>query len=271
MAARLAGSAQYFDHDVRAATSSVNFVTAHDGFTLEDTVSYSKKHNHANGEDNRDGHAHNASDNCGVEGPTDDPDVRARRMRRKRNMIATLMLSQGTPMMLAGDEVSNSQGGNNNAYCQDNSTGWVDWPEQGDPFFDVCAKAIAFRKAHPVLRQRRFLHSRSRLTDNEPDLFWRQTNGKPMRQSDWDDPELKCLVAEMRMASGTPEYVEREGALLIVLNAGNAVKVSLPRAPKAHHWVRRFDTSADDVTGHFEGSEVSENSVAVFVLEERPA
>ena len=266
MASRLSGSAQFFDHDGRAATSSVNFLTAHDGFTLHDTVSFSKKHNQANGEDNRDGHSHNASDNCGVEGITDDPDVIAKRARRKRNMIATLMLSQGTPMMLAGDEVSNTQDGNNNAYCQDNEIGWIDWPQYGDPFFAVCQKAIAFRKAHPILRQRRFLHSRSRLVDGEQDLFWRQTNGKPMRQADWDNPELKTLVAEMRMASGSPEYVKREGALLIVLNAGGATDITLPK-PK-NRWVRRFDTSQDAVTGEFDGTKVAAESVVVFVLED---
>ena len=125
VAARLSGSAQFFDHDGRSATSSLNFLTAHDGFTLQDTVSYSEKNNLANGENNRDGHSNNHSDNMGVEGATDDPEILAARIRRKRNSIATLMLSQGTPMMLAGDELSNSQGGNNNAYCQDNEIGWV--------------------------------------------------------------------------------------------------------------------------------------------------
>ena len=271
MAARLSGSAQFFDHDGRAATSSVNFLTAHDGFTLQDTVSYLTKHNEANGEDNKDGHSHNASDNFGVEGPSDDLEIQAKRTRRKRNLIATLMLSQGTPMMLAGDEVSNSQGGNNNAYCQDSEIGWIDWPAEGDPFFAVCQNAIAFRKAHPILRQRRFLHSRSRLTDGEPDLFWRQANGKAMRQADWDDPELKIIVAEMRMASGSPEYVKREGALLIVLNAGEATEIKLPKYPKNNAWVRRFDTAEDDMTGNFDGTLIADNSVVVFVLEEQDA
>ena len=156
VAERLVGSAPYFDHDGRAATSSLNFLTAHDGFTLHDTVSYNEKHNAANGEDNRDGHGNNHSDNMGVEGPTDDPAIKAARMRRKRNMMATLMLSQGTPMILAGDELSNSQGGNNNTYCQDNEIGWINWPEKEDPFFDFCQKAIAFRKMHPLLRQNGF-------------------------------------------------------------------------------------------------------------------
>ena len=267
VAERLVGSAPYFDHDGRAATSSLNFLTAHDGFTLQDTVSYNAKNNLANGEDDRDGHSNNHSDNMGVEGPTDDPEISAARMRRKRNLMATLLLSQGTPMILAGDELSNSQGGNNNAYCQDNEIGWVNWPEEGDPFFTFCQQAIAFRKMHPLLRQTRFLHSRQRLVDGEPDLFWRQSNGDPMRQEDWDNPDLDTLVAEMRMASGSPEYVKREGALLVVLNRGDAVEIAPPDLPSGDTWVRRFDTSQDDAIKVTLGMLVAADSVVVFSQE----
>ncbi|MEJ6813102.1 MAG: glycogen debranching protein GlgX [Octadecabacter sp.] len=264
IAARLAGSAEFFDHDGRAATSSLNFLTAHDGFTLQDTVSYASKHNLANQEDDRDGHSDNHSDNMGVEGPTDDPAITAARIRRKRNMIATLMLSQGTPMMLAGDELSNSQDGNNNAYCQDNEIGWVTWPDEDDPFFDFCKQAIAFRRMHPLLRQKRFLHSRKRLVDGEPDLFWRRSNGEPMRQSDWDNPDLDILIAEMRMASGTPEYVHREGALLVVLNRGKALTITPPTLPDGGVWVRRFDTSQEDAIKVTDGTDVAADCVVVF-------
>lgn len=267
MAARLSGSAQFFDHDGRQATSSLNFLTAHDGFTLHDTVSYSEKHNTANGEDNRDGHSDNHSDNMGHEGPTDDPAILAARTRRKRNMIATLMLSQGTPMMLAGDELSNTQGGNNNVYCQDNDIGWVTWPDQNDPFFTFCQQAIAFRRMHPLLRQRRFLHSRNRLIDGEPDLFWRRADGEAMQQADWDNPDLKTIVAEMRMASGTPEYVQRQGALLVVLNGGDAVDISPPPLPTGVTWVRRFDTSQDDAIAVTPGMHVPADAVVVFSQE----
>ena len=269
MAARLSGSAQFFDHEGRSATSSLNFLTAHDGFTLHDTVSYNEKHNLANGEDNRDGHSNNHSDNMGVEGPTDDPAIIAARTRRKRNLIATLMLSQGTPMLLAGDELSNSQGGNNNVYCQDNEIGWVNWPEEGDPFFAFCQQAISFRRMHPLLRQRRFLHSQRRVIDGEPDLFWRRTNGDAMRQEDWDNPDLKTIVAEMRMASGTPDYVQREGALLVVLNAGGAVDIVPPKLPKGDAWVRRFDTSQDDAIAVTPGMHVPADSVVVFSHEKQ--
>ena len=261
---RVTGSARQFDHSGRSAHSSVNFLTAHDGFTLQDTVSYDSKHNLDNGENNRDGHSNNHSDNMGVEGSTDDAGIIAARTRRKRNLIATLMLSQGTPMLLAGDELSNSQNGNNNAYCQDNEIGWVNWPETTDPFFDFCKQAIAFRKMHPLLRQKRFLHSRQRLTDGEPDLFWRRANGEPMRQADWDNPDLDIIVAEMRMASGAPEYVRREGALLVVLNRGKGVTIKAPELPEGEAWVRRFDTSQDDAIKVTKGMRVAANTVVVF-------
>lgn len=267
MAGRLAGSAQFFDHDGRSSTSSLNFLTAHDGFTLEDTVSFSEKNNMANGENNRDGHSNNHSDNMGVDGPTDDPLIQSARIRRKRNLIATLMLSQGTPMILAGDELSNTQGGNNNTYCQDNEIGWVSWPEKEDPFFTFCQQAISFRKMHPLLRQSRFLHSRKRLIDGEPDLFWRRTNGEPMRQADWDNPNLDIIVAEMRMASGSPEYVQREGALLIVLNRGAAVEITPPELPEDDTWVRRFDTSQSDAIKVTQGMHVDADAVVVFSQE----
>lgn len=264
MAKRLVGSALHFDHSGRPATSSLNFLTAHDGFTLHDTVSYNVKHNLANGEDDRDGHSNNHSDNMGVEGASDDPAIIAARNRRKRNLMATLMLSQGTPMILAGDELSNSQGGNNNVYCQDNDIGWVNWPDENDPFFTFCKQAVEFRNMHPLLRQKRFLHSRQRSIDGEPDLFWRQSNGDPMRQEDWDNPDLDILVAEMRMASGTPEYVQREGALLLVLNRGGVVDIVPPVLPKGDTWVRRFDTSQENAIQVIDGMQVAADAVVVF-------
>ena len=267
LAARLSGSAQYFDHDGRSPFASVNFVTAHDGFTLMDTVSYSEKHNEANGEENRDGHSHNASDNMGVEGPTDDTAILEARARRRRNLMATMLFSQGIPMILSGDEIGNSQGGNNNAYCQDSEIGWVDWSDPDTDFLEFCQKAIAFRKSQPILHQRLFLHSQERAVDGLPDLFWQSTDGTPMSQADWDDPTQKTLVAEMRMASGSPEYVDRKGALTIVLNAGPAVDVVLKTPPKGTAWVRRFDTAEPDVVGAFEGTHIAENSVVVFVQE----
>ncbi|CTQ49493.1 glycogen debranching protein GlgX [Jannaschia donghaensis] len=267
MAAGLSGSAPQFDHDGRAATASVNLLTAHDGFTLADLVSYSQKRNAANGEDNRDGHSDNHSDNMGHEGPTDDADIRAARIRRRRNMIATLMFSQGTPLLLAGDEIGNGQDGNNNTYCQDGPIGWIDWATRDDSFMDFCRAAIAFRAAHPILRQRRFLHARERLTDGTPDLFWRRPDGAEMTQADWDDADYPLVIAEMRMASNTPGYVDREDAILAVLNRGPDVDIALPDLPSGDHWVRRFDTAADDPTDAPDSTAIAADSIAVFVSE----
>lgn len=243
LSARLTGSARQFDHSGRTAYSSVNLLTAHDGFTLADVVSYNAKHNHANGEGNRDGHGENFSDNFGVEGPSDAPKVIAARARRRRNMMATLLLSQGTPMILAGDELGHSQGGNNNAYNQDNPTTWIDWSKTDDDFLAFTRHLIAFRKAHPILRQRLFLHSQERLADGLEDLFWRRSDGAPMAESDWADPKLRILCAELRTASGSPPYAVREDAIFLVFNAGDAVSVTLPDAPEGKAWLLCIDTS----------------------------
>jgi isoamylase len=243
LAMRLSGSALKFDHDARPATSSVNFLTAHDGFTLMDVVSYDHKHNDANGEDNRDGHSENHSDNMGHEGPSDDPALIAARAQRRRNMMATLLLSQGTPMILAGDELGNSQGGNNNAYAQDNPVGWIDWDGADPEFLAFCQQIIAFRKQHPILRQSRFLHSRNRATDGKEDIFWRRADGGPMTEADWTDPGLRHVAVEMRTASGTPEYAVLEYAIFAVFNVGAALTVTLPDPPPGQRWVRHVDTA----------------------------
>jgi isoamylase len=273
LARRVAGSSLKFDHNGRHATSSVNFLTAHDGFTLMDLVSYAQKHNHANGEDNRDGHSDNHSDNLGVEGPSDDPAIIAARARRRRNMLATLMLSQGTPLLLAGDELGNSQGGNNNAYAQDNPVGWVDWgPDlQGtDPgFLAFVRDLVAFRRSHPILRQTRFLHARSRAMDGKEDLFWRRADGRMMTEADWCDHSLRFLAVEMRTASGTPEYAALEYAIFAAFNAGPACKVTLPDPPPGRGWVRRLDTARPGARPRSAPCRtlVQSQSVVAFVLE----
>lgn len=245
LAERLTGSAVQFDHSGRPATASVNMLTAHDGFTLADVVSFTERHNMANGEDNRDGHGENYSDNFGIEGATDDAQVIAARARRRRNMLATLLLCQGTPMLLGGDEIGNSQTGNNNAYCQDNPTGWIDWASADRPFQTFTRDMIAFRKAHPILRQTRFLHARERRVDGVEDLFWRRADGAPMAHADWQDPTLAILCAEMRMASGTPAYAQREDALFLVFHAGSEpCDVRLPNPPDGFGWTHRLDSGA---------------------------
>ncbi len=245
LSTRLTGSAWQFDHSGRSAGSSVNFLTAHDGFTLADVVSYEAKHNEANGEDNKDGHGENFSDNLGVEGPSDDTGILAARARRRRNMMATLLLSQGTPMILAGDELGHSQDGNNNAYNQDNPTTWIDWSQVDHTFFEFTRHLIAFRKAHPILRQTRFLHSEERIADGLEDLFWRRPDGALMEDEDWADTELRIICAEMRTASGTPAYAAHEGAIFVVFNAGEATDVTLPAPPTGKTWALCVDTSSD--------------------------
>jgi glycogen operon protein len=275
LAMRISGSALKFDHDGRPATSSVNFLTAHDGFTLMDVVSYREKHNEANGEGNRDGHSENHSDNLGVEGPTKDPGVQAARARRRRNLMATLLLSQGTPMILAGDELGNSQNGNNNAYAQDNPIGWVDWEGADEAFLQFCRDLIAFRQRSPILRQRRFLHSRPRSIDGKVDLFWRRADGELMTEADWCNPHQRLIAAEMRVASGTPDYLlraHREDALFLVFNVGEAQLVFLPDVPLDRGWVLQLDTARPGVkpTRISRAVKVAANSVAVLALEAVP-
>ena len=162
-ASRITGSSDLYAHSGRRPFASINFVIAHDGFTLRDLVSYNEKHNEANGEDNRDGESHNRSWNCGVEGPTDDPEILALRARQQRNLIATLLLSQGVPMLAHGDEISRTQGGNNNVYCQDNEIAWVDWdldvPQR--QLLEFTRAVVALRRDHPVFRRRRFFAGRA--------------------------------------------------------------------------------------------------------------
>ncbi len=238
LAKRLLGSAERFDHSGRAATSSVNFVTAHDGFTLEDVVSYDAKHNEANGEGNRDGHNDNHSSNMGVEGATKDAAILAARAQRKRNLLATLFLSQGTPMLLGGDEIGNSQGGNNNAYAQDNETGWVTWAGADLALAAFVARLTALRSTHPVLRQRRFLHARPR-EDGLHDVIWRKANGTVPSDADWNDPAFRCVGVELRMASEGSTV--SSDVIFALFNAGDEVALTLPDTAPA--WELLLDTS----------------------------
>ena len=245
----LTGSARQFDHSGRSATSSVNFLTAHDGFTLHDLVSYAQRHNAANGEDNRDGHGENLSDNMGVEGLSDDAAICAARARRRRNMLATLMLSQGTPMLLAGDEIGNSQGGNNNAYAQDNPIGWLDWDSADPDMSAFTAALIGFRRDHPVLRQDGFLHGQNRAKDGARDLVWWREDGAEMTPPDWHDSARRILCAELRGAAHAPSDSAVMAALFVVLNAGAALDVALPPAPDGQVWVCQLDSGAGATPG----------------------
>ncbi|WP_299631391.1 glycogen debranching protein GlgX [uncultured Roseobacter sp.] len=241
LGARLLGSAGEFDRGGRRAWSSVNFLAAHDGFTLADITRYSKRHNEANKEGNQDGHNANHSDNCGVEGPSDDPAVTALRQRRQRNMLATLFLSQGTPMILAGDEIGNTQDGNNNAYCQDNEIAWLDWTQADAEMTAFVAELSALRRAHPVLRQSRFLHAALRAADGQPDVEWMDFQGHPLN---WRDPGLSSLCLMLRASAEAPETMDHDDAVFVIFNrADTSAEVQIPACAKGAHWCVGLDTS----------------------------
>jgi isoamylase len=185
LAYRLTGSSDLYATTGRRPSASINFITAHDGFTLRDLVSYNEKHNEANGEGNRDGESHNRSWNCGVEGPTDDPEVNALRARQQRNFLATLVLSQGIPMLLGGDEMGRTQGGNNNAYCQDSEISWFDWEHVDEDLLQFTARLIAFRREHPVFRRRRWFLGSAIHGEGVQDIGWFKPDGQEMGEGDW--------------------------------------------------------------------------------------
>ena len=241
MAERLLGSAGTFDRNGRRSWSSVNFVACHDGFTLADVTAYSEKHNEANGEDNRDGHQENYSDNCGEEGETEDTEIHLRREQRRRNLLTTVFLAQGTPMLLAGDEIGASQQGNNNAYCQDNAISWVDWSAADHVFLGFLRKAIAFRKAHPCLRQSWFLHGGKRQQDGEQDAKWLGLRGG---QVNWRDPGLKGFCLVLRQSAEAPAYATDGDVVVLAFNGSDkAVTTRLPAPPEGRVWVRALDTA----------------------------
>ncbi|SFM64290.1 glycogen debranching protein GlgX [Variovorax sp. OV329] len=249
---RLAGSQDIYGWSGKKPHASINFVTAHDGFTLHDLVSYNDKHNEANGEDNRDGNSNNLSWNCGAEGPTDDPEVNALRERQKRNLLATLLLSQGVPMLLAGDERGNTQGGNNNVYCQDNETSWIDWtPEpKAEALRDFVARLLALRRRHPSFRRRSFF--RGKLADQSPakDVVWLRPDGQEMSPPDWDDPHARCLgmlfSGNGLIDVGPRGEAQRDDDFLLLVNAHHEpVPFHMPTR-EGPPWCRLIDTAHDD-------------------------
>lgn len=252
LASGLLGSAEVFDRAGRPATASVNFVTAHDGFTLADLTRYRQRRNEANGEGNRDGHGENWSDDFGAEGP--DPALVAPRARRMRSLLATLLLAQGVPMLRAGDEIGQSQGGNNNAYAQDNAVSWIDWADADRDLLAFAGAAVAFRARHPALRQRGFLHGAARPADGSPDAEWRAASGGPPA---WDDPGLAFLGLVVRDRAGGD-------AVFLALNAGAETAVVLPDPPPGHRWRRALDT------GPAEGLLIAAGSLVAFEPEPAP-
>jgi glycogen operon protein len=257
-ASRLTGSSDLYESDGRRPFASINFITAHDGFTLRDLVSYNSKHNEANREDNRDGTDDNRSWNCGVEGETDDPEVRVLRARQQRNFLTTLFVSQGTPMLLGGDELGRTQGGNNNAWCQDNETSWYDWaPDVSkELLLSFTRRLIELRRSHPVLRRRQFLHGREEEGSGLPDVWWFRTDGHRMTRADWADGHrtLGMFLNGEEIATPGPAG-ERivDDSFLLLFNAGHAdVTFTVPNRRFGREWTLVLSTAdLDIVDGRF--------------------
>jgi isoamylase len=250
-ASRISGSADLYQDDGRRPFHSINFVTCHDGFTLADLVSYNDKHNEANGEDNRDGESYNRSWNSGVEGPTDDPDILALRARQRRNFLATLLLSQGVPMLSHGDELGRTQRGNNNGYCQDNELSWVDWDNVDEQMLEFVRRLTAFRARHKVFRRRRFftgrlVKSRSAATP-VADMEWFTPDGRQMNGTDWDS-DIGALAVFVN-GEGIKErgrYGERQcdNSFLLCFNGHHEpVDFVLPPQEYAEKWQTVVDTA----------------------------
>jgi glycogen operon protein len=251
LAYRLSGSSDLYETSGRRPFASINFVTCHDGFTLRDLVSYDRKHNEANGEANRDGTDDNLSWNCGVEGPSDEPAIVALRERQMRNMLATLLLSQGVPMLTAGDEVGRSQAGNNNAYCQDNEISWLDWkPDRAArELFAFTASLIALRQEQPVLRRRRFFQGRRIQGSEVKDIAWFNPNGKEMTDEEWASGFVRCIG--MRLAGDAIEEMDARGrpivgdSLVLLLNAHHEpIQFTLPAHKRGVRWEPILDTTS---------------------------
>ncbi|MFL0286380.1 glycogen debranching protein GlgX [Mycobacterium sp. SMC-21] len=251
-ASRLTGSADLYEHTSRRPVASINFVTAHDGFTLRDLVSYNEKHNEANGDNNSDGESNNRSWNCGVEGPTDDPDIEALRRRQQRNFLATTLLSQGVPMISHGDELGRTQGGNNNGYCQDNEITWIDWESADTELTAFLGGIAAIRTAHPVFRRRRFFNGRpvrARGAQDVPDVAFFTPSGSEMTDDDWNAAFGKSVAVYLN-GHGIPDLDERgqrvvDDSFVLCFNAHHdAIEFTLPPQQFGAKWQLVLDTAS---------------------------
>src|ERR1700736_363114 len=277
IAYRLSGSSDLYQSIGKRPYASINFITSHDGFTLNDLVTYNEKHNEANGEGNRDGHSDNRSWNCGVEGPTDDPEINRLRQRQMRNFLATLLLSQGTPMLLAGDEFARTQQGNNNAYCQDNEISWVDWEigEEGEALIRFVQQLTALRHKYPILRRTRFLTGVYNEELGVKDVAWINASGAEMKPEEWGDMSMECFGMLMD-GRAQPTGIRKRGedaTLLMVLNGyHDLVGFTLPETVGGWHWQLLIDTNLpeDAEMGTFATGEVygvTGRSLLLFALE----
>jgi glycogen operon protein len=281
LAYRITGSSDLYARSGRRPYASVNFVTAHDGFTLHDLVSYNQKHNEANGEDNRDGSDNNRSWNCGVEGETNDPAIQALRAQQKRNFLATLLFSQGVPMLLAGDVTGHSQQGNNNSYCQDNEINWMDWrPEAIDTqLLAFAQRLIALRNLHPVFRRRNFFQGRSIKGEGVKDILWLRPDGREMTDEEWGQESARNLGVFLS-GEGLEEQDDRAQPIrdqnfLLLMNAHHEpVPFLLPAVAEGAVWIVLIDTSLASVdspgTLYLDGASYSLQARSLVLLTERP-
>jgi isoamylase len=267
-ASRFGGSADLYERDGRRPFASINFVTAHDGFTLRDLVSYNQKHNEANGEGNRDGTDDNRSWNCGVEGPSDDPAVNELRARQQRNFLATLLLSQGVPMVLGGDEIGRTQHGNNNAWCQDNEISWFDWAHADDSLLEFARMLIHFRREHPVFRRTRFFQGSGAQL---PDVWWMRPDGRRMTRRDWDNSEARAIGVFLNgdeLGTMTPRGEEvRDDSFLLLFNAHfEDVTYRVPARRFGTRWVVALETAPCDCERFTPGAQVVVRARSLVVL-----
>jgi len=275
-ALRLTGSSDLYAMTGRKPYASINFVTAHDGFTLRDLVSYNEKHNEANGENNQDGANDNRSWNCGAEGPTDNPEINAPRARQQRNFLTTLMISQGVPMICGGDEIGRSQNGNNNAYCQDNPISWLDWEHADEELFAFATRVIKLRREHPVFQRRRWFVGRPLHGEDVSDIGWFKPNGDTMTDADWQAGFGRALGVFLN-GETIPSPDSRgeriaDASFYLLFNAHyEPLRFKLPTCPWGERWEKVLDTNEPipDLRQHHEwraGEEVEVNAYATVVL-----
>jgi isoamylase len=247
-AERFTGSSDLYKNDNRNPTASINFITAHDGFTLQDLVSYNDRHNEGNGEDGKDGAEDNRSWNCGAEGPTEDAGIIALRNKQKRNFLATLFLSQGVPMLLAGDEAGHTQNGNNNAYCQDNEISWIDWEKADQDLIAFTSQLIHFRRSHPVFSRKRWFQGRPVRSRGLADISWFLPDSSEMEESHWKEGFAKSLGIYLNgnglnTVDETSQPVTDDSFYILFNAHSGAVDFKLPEEKYGKKWKKVWDTA----------------------------
>ncbi len=276
-ATRLTGSSDLYEHNGRRPHASINFITAHDGFCLRDLVTYHDKRNLANLEDNRDGDSHNNNWNCGVEGETKDPKINKLRVKQRKNLFATLLMSQGVPMIRGGDELSHTQNGNNNAYCQDNEISWLDWDLNAEEqkFLDFCRNIVQLWQQQAVLRRRNFFQGRRIRGAGVKDIAWLDASGEELTDEQWSSGSFECIG--VRLNGESIDEVDERGQrivgdtlLILLTNQPRAVSFTLPKHKPSERWVPVFDTNdeveLDAALSCGDQYPLAARSMAAFVL-----